>query len=94
MKIVFECLGFATNPLFLLDPEDTDARPIPYGTICAMHGEDNLEFWRENYNSSMTTESDVIAEYEKQYAERGVCINDVSKDAWLNDTFGEVKETP
>ncbi len=92
MKIIFECLGFATNPCFLLDIEDKDARPIPYGTICAMHGDDNLEFWRENHNPSMATEAEVMAAYKEQFAEYGVAINDVSKEAWLEERFGEPKD--
>jgi hypothetical protein len=91
MKIVFECLGFATNPCFI---DRGDERPLPYGTIVTNLLEKKLDFWPENYDPNYVSESAVIAEYEKQYAERGVCINDVSKDAWLNDTFGEVKETP
>jgi|TARA_Y100000034_G_scaffold54339_1_gene66594 hypothetical protein len=95
MKIIFECLGFATNPCFLLDTENDDARPLPYGTVCTMPSkEGELEYWRENYydHPDGVTEEQVLAAYKEQFSEHGVVINDVSKEAWLEERFGEPKE--
>jgi hypothetical protein len=90
MKIVFECLGFNTNPCFILDTEDDDARPIPYGTVCDRSGE--LEYWLENHDPDGITEQDILAAYKEQFAEHGVVINDVSKEAWFEERFGEPKK--
>jgi len=88
MKIIFECLGFATNPCFILDTEDDSARPLPYGAVL---DNNKLEYWIENYMPSIVSEAEVLAEYKRQLEECGVCINDVSKEAWLDERFGEKK---
>ena len=86
-KIVFESLGLATNPLFI--DIGNGEPPIPYGVIADFHN--GPDFWRENYMHDVFTEEQILEAYEKQFKEKGVIINDVSKEAWLEGRFGEQK---
>jgi hypothetical protein len=94
MKIVFECVGFRTNPLFL---DRGDDRPLPYGTIidARMDGTGtDLEFWPENYMPNVVSEEQIRQTYNDMVKQYRVAIFDVSKQAWLEDRFGEVKDCP
>lgn len=90
MKIIFECVGFYTNPLFLLDTDNPDARPLPYGTIVDDQGV--LDFWPENYMPDVVNEEQIRQAYKEMLDKDGVSIYDVSKQAWLDNRFGDKKE--
>lgn len=83
MRIVFECVGFATNPVFLYRGDET---PLPYGTVIDRH--DELEYWPENYKPDIVSEDYVLNEYRIQDS-NGAKIFDVSKEAWINSKFGQ-----
>lgn len=91
MKICFECVGFVTNPVFILDTDNDDARPIPYGMVD--HSRPSLRYWPENYDPELVSEEDILTAYRESYAKHGVAIHDVSKAAWLERRFGEQKDT-
>jgi hypothetical protein len=84
MKIIFSCLGFATADAFIVK----DGRQFMVGTISNMGIEKNdywpYEFFTGHYLARGLyglTEADkpckeqVIAEYERQLAEKGISIN-------------------
>lgn len=76
MKIIFDCLGFATANAFIID----DGQQYQFGHIqedCA----GDYKFWYSIlYNRHLTkikvpTREQVINEYKKQFEKLGVCIN-------------------
>lgn len=83
MEIIFSCLGFTSSEAFIV----LDGRQLMIGTIFSKFpGE--YEFWttdffKEHYVEKwkyvkiedVPTSEQIIAEYKKQYAEKGVCIN-------------------
>lgn len=84
----FGCLGFRTNPVFLM----INDYPQPIGFI-----EDQIngtfEFYPDSFNApkvSLNT-NEIIETYITQFKEHGVVINDVSKEAWIKGSFGESK---
>ena len=77
MKIIFSCLGFATSEVFLVK----DGRQLNIGTVFERF-HDEYEFWLHDFwigryltKDEIPTEEQIFAEYKKQYAEKGVEIN-------------------
>lgn len=87
MRIVFGCVGFATNPVFLYRGDRGEDPPLPYGTVIDMH--DDVRYWQENYMPNRVTEQDVLKEYKFQVEKHGAKMFDVSKEAWINYRFGQ-----
>ena len=83
MKIIFTCLGFSSTDAFVIK----DGRQLKIGTIWKKFpGE--YEYWTDDFcmehyvkrygyltDEEIPTEKQVIAEYERQYAEKGVSLN-------------------
>jgi hypothetical protein len=84
-KLVFACLGFSSNPCFVLPDK---GYPIAYGWVINYCGDYSFE---KDKNCDLFTFSDeeVLKEYNKQLEKRGVCINNLSKEAWLGNQYGE-----
>jgi hypothetical protein len=77
-EIAFGCLGFATNTAFIIK----NGKQFGIGSVCErLCGE--YEFWQQDFwiehgeltKEEVPTAEAIIAEYKKQYAEKGVMIN-------------------
>lgn len=72
--IQFECLGFSTNPVFFV----IDDGVFPIGTIRTMI--DDVEFFVNDFykgklQKDLPSPDEVISEYKRQFAEKGVWEN-------------------
>lgn len=72
--IQFECLGFSTNPVFFA----IDDGVFPIGTIRTMI--DDVEFFVNDFykgklQKDFPSHDEVISEYKRQFAEKGVWEN-------------------
>lgn len=81
--IKFECLGFASNPVFVMD--SIDDKPVCVGWVMDRGGDLHFYPW----GGAKVDEQAILVEYEKQFKERGVVISDTSKEAWLKGQFGD-----
>lgn len=83
MKIIFSCLGFTSTDAFLV----VDGRQLMVGSIMERFPREP-EFWPSDYFTEhyvkrqqyvkaedVPTGEQIIAEYKRQYADKGVCIN-------------------
>ena len=83
LKIIFSCLGFASTEAFVIK----DNRQLMVGTLSDMTGR-GFDYWpydfcmehyvkRNHYltEAEVPTAEEVIAEYERQYKEKGVWLN-------------------
>ena len=68
MKIIFDCLGFSRARVFLQDSEER-IHPIGYMVL-----ERDYEF-KPNQGIYSPSAGQVVAEYNKQFAERGVSFS-------------------
>ena len=84
---IFGCLGFNTNPVFLMVNE----YPQPVGFVRENYNE-TFEFCPDSFNSPKVSldANEIIETYIAQFKKHGVVINDVSKEAWLEGNFGEL----
>lgn len=67
--IEFECLGFCTNPVFL----STEKGFVLIGTVDTRRYDPEF-LANESFKGKDLTNATVVAEYLRQYAQKGVCI--------------------
>ena len=77
MKIVFSCLGFSGSEVFLTDISEKYQGEYHIGDIRDLRG---LEFdyfgiFLERFKDILPTPEQIIEEYKRQYAIKGVCLN-------------------
>ena len=78
MKIIFSCLGFSSSEVFLTDISKEYPGQYHIGGISEHI--DELEFYYfgiylDRFKDILPTPEQIIEEYKKQFAIKGVCLN-------------------
>ena len=78
MKIVFSCLGFSSSEVFLTDISKEHPGQYHIGYIDDIVDKLRFEYtglFLERFKDILPTPEQIIEEYNKQYALKGVCLN-------------------
>lgn len=79
MKIIFSCLGFASSEVFLIDVNKQYQGQYHIGFIDELFPNDfrfkYFGIYVDKLKNFLPTPEQIIDEYKKQYALKGVCLN-------------------
>ena len=82
MKIIFDCLGFHSTEVYITDVDDSNSSIYHIGYLIShrLSAGDEYEFdpygiYLKRFEHILPTKQQIIEEYKRQYAEKGVCLN-------------------
>ena len=82
MKIIFDCLGFHSTGVHITDVDDNNRGIYEIGYLISHEFRDGTKYefdlcgyFADRFTSILPTENQVIEEYKRQFAEKGVCLN-------------------